>query len=55
MSRVVAIITTGAIVGGVIGLLAGLLVGAGNPFYFAGIGMASGAAISLVPVFARKG
>lgn len=54
MSRSVAIITAGAIVGGVLGLVAGLLVGAGNPFFWAAIGIALGAAVT-IPLISRGG
>ena len=54
MSRSVAIITVGAISGGILGLVIGLLAGAGNPFSYAAIGIGIGAAIS-IPFFVRGG
>lgn len=54
MSRNVAAITIGGIVGGAIGLVAGLVVRAGNPFLYAGIGIALGAALA-IPFVARGG
>jgi hypothetical protein len=48
VSRTVAKIVVGALVGGVLGLLAGfLLPGVGNPFTYASIGIAVGAGASL--------
>lgn len=54
MSRSIAAITICGIVGGALGLVAGLLVGAGNPFIYAGIGIALGAAFA-IPFLARGG
>lgn len=53
MSRMTAAITVGAIAGGVLGLLVGLVLAPmtdlGNPFYCVGIGLAVGAGIGLRP------
>lgn len=54
MSRSVAIITVGAVVGGMLGLVAGLLAGAGNPFFWAAVGIALGAAVT-IPLLSRGG
>ena len=47
LSKSVAIITVGAITGGVIGLVLGLLLSASNPFVYMGLGIALGAAGSI--------
>ena len=54
MSKGIAAITIGALVGGVIGLAAGLVIGADNPFVYTGIGIALGAAMA-TPFIARGG
>jgi len=52
MSRAIAKITIGALIGGAIGLLVGLALAStsigGNPFLYVGIGIAVGAGISTV-------
>ena len=42
MSRTIAAIVVGALVGGGLGLLIGLVSGAGNPFVYMAIGIAVG-------------
>lgn len=52
MSKTVAKITIGALIGGVVGFLIGLVLAStsigGNPFLYAGIGIAVGAGVSTV-------
>ncbi len=54
MSQSIAAITAGAFTGGVIGLVAGLILGAGNPFFYAAVGIALGGGLA-IPFIMRRG
>ena len=54
MSRSIAAITVSALVGGAIGLAAGLVIGTDNPFVYTGISIALGAAMA-IPFIVRGG
>ena len=52
MSKTIAAIIIGATIGGGLGLLIGLISGAGNPFTYMAIGIAVGAGAS-IPLMGR--
>lgn len=55
ISRTIASIVAGALIGGGIGLIAGSVGGADNPFYIMAVGIAVGAGGSLAWDAARRG
>ncbi len=54
-SRTIALIVVGALIGGRVGLIAGLVGGVDNPFYIMAVGIAVGAGGSLAWGAARRG